>query len=671
MNSWRRAGIAVLAGLVTGAGALAVFTTPVRLVPGAGAWPRCVGGLHADGRLDAAGTVFIPGVDRGVVRGLVFETEGAGNLGVAADRGALQWVRAGAQPTLLTLPATRVPGVHLSLRSDPPRSLRITAIEVRSDGARPWLAGALLALTAAGLAFVLPWTAAPRLALGWSLLAAGLIVAAASPLLLLWSLPSAPALWRVLLPATLVAAGLALGMTSGLRRRFLLGAALLAAAVFGAWVRAYFLPSAGSWDVDYWKACALRTTAHGVTRAYGDPESTPPGHFLAQMRGQEPAWELAAFGRTFVIDQPPGIQWLWKTSWQLIARAGVWTQDEGLNAAAKLPTIAGDLLTVGVLLWAFGWTRRGLVLAALFWAFPISWLPGAVLGFFDGTYVPLVLASLVMAGRGRAVWAGVLLALAALVKSLALLMAPAVAVALWKARAPLGRAFVAGGLVGVAALLPFALAGTLPTAVVHMYRILFQLRLSGGYANGWWILGHLLSLDSRAFTEAIPFVRIEAVPFPVRPIGTALFAMVAVWVARAQLRAAGPLAAALAAATLVLAYGQVAIGIHENHPHAFAPALLATGLMTRRLRVLAAVFLSTYVLNMLALSGIGRFYGVRHLAVDSLSRWAGQVRMAPGFDLTLLLAVVNLAAFVWLLVVLPREMEAAASGGQDAQAGQP
>jgi hypothetical protein len=41
------------------------------------------------------------------------------------------------------------------------------------------------------------------------------------------------------------------------------------------------------------------------------------------------------------------------------------------------------------------------------------------------------------------------------------------------------------------------------------------------------------------------------------------------------------------------------------------------------------------------------------------------VRLGLGFDLTLALAAVNIAAFTWLLVVLRREMEAASSGGQD------
>jgi hypothetical protein len=662
----RRAAAAVAIGLLTGLGTFAVATTPVRLVPGSRVWVRCVGGASADGTLGASATVFVPGIDRGRPLRLLVASESSGTLGVSADRRALEWVRVGPAGAVLTIAPTHIPGLHLTLRTETPGTLRLRSIDVQS-AARPWAAAVLAAIGGAVVAAALPWAAMPAVSLGLALLAGGLLTLAASPLVLYWSLPTAPAIVRVLVPIGLVAAGLAIGIRAADARRFAFGAVLVGAAVFGVWVRAYFLPSAGSWDVDYWKACALRTMSHGVTRAYGDPDAVPPGHFLAQMRGLEPAWELPAFGRTFVIDQPPGIMLLWKSSWWLMSRLphGL-THDEALNVAAKLPPVVGDIFAVGVLLWAFGGTpRRGLVLAALYWALPISWLPGAVLGFFDDAYVPLALAALVMAGRGRAASAGALLAAAALVKSLALLMAPAVAIALWNVRAPIRRGVAAGLTVVAAALIPFVLDGTLPTAAVHMYRILFQLRLSGGYANGWWILSHLLSLDTRAATDAVPYVRIETVPFPVRPLGTLLFLGVAAWVARCQWKMAGPRVAALAAATLVLAYGQLAIGIHENHPHAFAPALVATGLLTPRLRILAGVFFTTYVLNMLALSGLGRFYGTRYVAIDSFARASASVRLGLGFDLTLVLAAVNIAAFGWLLVVLRREM-LAASGGQDA-----
>jgi hypothetical protein len=655
--------MAVAVGLVTALGAFAMATTPVRLEPGTRVWRRCVAGASADGTLLGGTVVVVPGVDRGVPRRMRVEIQGGpANVGVTIDRAQQVWLRAdGSAAHVVVLPATRVPGVRLDLRVDPPGApLRLRAVAIVPERPSPSSGVVMLGWAALIGTVVLSWRASARLALAVALAGAAFLIAATTPLMLLWSLPAAPALARVAVPLALLAAAIVVGRASGEPRRFAFAAALLLAAVFGAWVRAYFLPSAGSWDVDYWKACALHTRAQGVTHAYGGPDAVPPGHFLAQLRGEEPAWELPAFGRTFVIDQPPGIQLLWKTSWQLLSATSTMTGDEALNAAAKLPAVLGDVFAVGVLLCAFGATRRGLVLAALYWALPISWLSSAVLGFFDGAYVPLAVAALYSAGRGRAVRAGLLIALAALVKSLALLVAPAIVVALWRARAPIRKAVAAGAIVALIALVPFVAYGTLGTAIIHMYRILFQLRLSGGYGNTWWLLGHVLTLGSRAWSDAIPYVRIETVAVPVRPIGTLLFALIAAWVVRCQLRAPGPRAAVLAGAVLVLAYGQVAIGIHENHPHAFVLALVATGLATRRLRALAAVFLTTYVLNMLALSGLGRFYTLRYVAIDALAKSAAGVRMGLGFDLTLALAILNVAAFAVLLVSLRSEMEAAA-----------
>jgi hypothetical protein len=440
------------------------------------------------------------------------------------------------------------------------------------------------------------------------------------------------------------------------RGRFLASAALVAAAVFGAWVRAYVLPSAGGWDTDYWMACARRVALHGVTRAYGDPGSIPPGHFLAAARGQEPLWEVEGFGRTFVVDQPPGIMLLWQGAWW----ASRWLGGGGLVSyeaeaiAAKLPAILGDLLAVGVLLWAFrGEGRRGAVLAALYWALPISWLSSALLGFFDGSFVGLAVAALVMAGRGRAAAAGALVALAALVKATALLVAPAVAAALLARRAPVRRAVAAGVAVVAAALVPFALAGTLPAAVAHCYRIIFQKRLSGGFANPWWLLTEAIAVrEGRPAGGPVPFVHIQTVPLPVNAIGAAAFLLIAAWVVRGLWRRPSDRAAALAGGVLVLAYGMVAVGVHENHAHPFVLAMLASGLYTRRHQMLAAVFFTTYVLNMIALSGLGRFYGLRYMLLEPLLPAVQAFRTAPGFDVTLALAVVNIAAFVVLLTTL-------------------
>ncbi|HET9318073.1 MAG TPA: hypothetical protein VFQ51_20940, partial [Vicinamibacteria bacterium] len=132
--------------------------------------------------------------------------------------------------------------------------------------------------------------------------------------------------------------------------------------------------------------------------------------------------------------------------------------------------------------------------------------------------------------------------------------------------------------------------------------------------------------------------------------GTLLFALAAVAIWRAQRGRVGASPACLAGAMLVLAYGVCAVGVHENHPHALFLCLFATGLATRRLRRLAIGCAAVYVANMLLLSGLGRFYGPRYAVIEPLARWVGGLRMALGFDLTLVLAVVQIALFAWALV---------------------
>lgn len=652
-------GIALVAGLSV----WILRTAPVHLEPGRGGWTRCVRGAHADGRMGAVTVVVLPGIDRRSPSSLVLEAEGGpANLAATMDGAPPVWFQVAGRTTFLVpVPQSPVPGIQLTLRPEPgSQGIRLISLDSRPRPAAG-RAVAVVMVAAAAMTAMCAWAAGSTLSLPLGLVAAGFLGLASTPALLAWSLPHASALARIFVPIALIAVGALAGLRGGASRRFGLAAALVVAAVFGCWVRLYFLPSAGSWDVDYWKACALRTAAHGVTRAYGDPEAVPPGHLFAQMRGAEPLWELPAFGRTFVIDQPPGIMLLWRTSWTVLSRIdhGL-TPDEALNVAVKLPAVAGDLLAVLVLLWSLD-RPRGAVLAALYWALPVSWLSSSVLGFFDGAYAPIAVAAVVHAGRGHAARAGGALAIAALVKSPALILAPAVAIALRMVRSPLRRAIAAGAVVVAVAMTPFVVDGTLATAFVHMYRILFQQRLSGGYANAWWLVGHFVSLDSRPATDAVPYVRIDTLPYAVARLGTMLFALAALWIARCQLRAAGPRAAALAGASLVLAYGQLAIGVHENHPHAFVLALFATGLGTRRLRWLAATLFTTYVLNMLALSGLGRYYGLRHLEIEELVMRVASLRLAGGFDLTVALALVNMAAFAALLRALPVEMEAVAT----------
>ena len=99
------------------------------------------------------------------------------------------------------------------------------------------------------------------------------------------------------------------------------------------------------------------------------------------------------------------------------------------------------------------------------------------------------------------------------------------------------------------------------------------------------------------------------------------------------------------------AYASLAVGVHENHPHAMVLLLLATGLRGRALPLVAAMVAGVYTFNMVLMSGLGRLHGTRYLAIEPLAARVAGWRMAAGFDLTLLLSVADV---VLLLVVLIR-----------------
>jgi hypothetical protein len=651
-----------LAGALAALGVVGVTAFPVRLDPGTVAWRRLVRGAEADGRVPRGAVILLPGLARhgpALVR-IEMQADGPVLLGASLDGAPLAWSRSpGNASVAIPIPPGRAGGARLELRvgpgSSPPRIRSLAVTPPRPPRLFPILMAFVLA---AALTAALLRSRGTSFALGAGLFGAGILVLAETPPLLLMTLPAAGATLPVLFPVALLAASAVVASRLERETRRAYGRAVLvvAAFVFGAWVRGAFLASAGSWDTEYWKAWTVRAADHGVTRVYGDPGALPAGRLLAQMRGEEDLWKVEFAGRPFVVDYPPLAMFLWRWSYAAVVRGGAGLDPpEVRNVAVKLPAVLGDVAGVAVLLWALG--RRGLGWAAVYWAAPVSWLSSAALGYLDGAYAPLVAAALVAAGRGRRGWAGAWLATACLVKPTAVVVAPAVAIALIPRG--IGRAVLAGLAVAFATLAPFALAGTLGAAVVHVYRILFQGTLSGGFPNPWWILGHALDVarHGAALADRVRFVQLAAAPFPAPTVGVALFAAAAAFVAWRQRRAPGPGPAALAGAALVFAYAMLAVGVHENHPHPMFLLLLCTGLPTRRLRLLAAGTAAVYVLNMLMLSGVGRFYGPRYAALEPAARALATWRMAPGFDFTLVLALANTVFFALLLLALPAEME--------------
>jgi hypothetical protein len=419
----------------------------------------------------------------------------------------------------------------------------------------------------------------------------------------------------------------------------------------------YFLPSAGSWDTEYWKAWTMRACSHGVSNVYGDAGSVPEGHFFAQLRGDEAAWTLKMHGREFGVDYPPLAMFLWRWSWGVVRTAFPRLDNaEAQNVAVKLPAVLGDVVAVVFLLWAFRKRpSRGVVLAALYWALPFSWLSSAVLGFQDGAYAPVAAAAVVTAARGRAELAGALLTIACLIKPLGLIVAPAVLITLILQRVGLPawtRALSVSLALTVLVLIPFFLGGTLAPLAVHFSRAFAPGNLSSGYANPWWIIGHIVTVvreaDS-ALTTQVEFMKLDEVSFPAQYVGTALVAFAVIVILWRHLRYSKTNAAPLVATSLFFAYLVLAVGVYENHPHLLFLLLPATGLDSRRLQMVYGIASATYVLNMLALSGLGRFYGSRYMVLEPLATWISGIRMGMGFDMTLILAVANTFSFVLLL----------------------
>lgn len=621
-------------------------------------------GVAPNGQLAGRARLILPGFERDapVMLRLRVQPRGARSvsLQVRVDGAlALRETVTGLQEFAVDLPRSRVNALRLDLSASG-GSLRVQALEfeARSEriGPRPVLASILAAL----LWYVARRARAPApLALAsWT--AALAVLASTLPLALVaW-----PASARGLSPAlALLAGSLALGLWRG-GRRFLRDAALVTALVLGATLRLLFLPTSGSFDTEYWKGRMHHTRDAGWTQAYGPPGATAPGHALKQLRGEEEAWQLEWEGRRYVVDYPPLSMAAWAAGGWLMDRAAPdWPARERDNAAVKLPALFGDLLALVLLPWLRRprW-RRGLELAALYWVLPVSWLSSGVLGYFDGILPPLLLLALAAAASGRSALAGALLALVALLKPTALIAAPAAVLALWQARGRLRRATLAGLALGALVFLPFALAGTLATAVVHCLQLLHQETLSGGYPNVWWLLGHALTFqEGHGARGPVAFAPVALLrPFPVRLVGTLLFAACAAFVLRRQ--GGGARAAFRAAALLFMAYSMFGIGVHENHPHPIFLLLLAAGLPTRRERAVFAALATVYVCDMLALSGFGRFYGLRELWLLPLASAAGRLRMALGIDLTLWLALLHGAAFAAALYGLRRD-PAGGSGG--------
>jgi len=673
MSAKGRLALVLGPGIVAAVGLLVGEASPVRIDSGSAGWRRLVLGADPRGHIPERAVVTLPGVGRSAARQLEIRVErdpGAlarPTLAVSIDRAEAYPIRFGLQASaIINIPPATVPGLRVELvwggDVEPPPRIEALILEKLPT---PWgLALFALFLTSVAV-FVFAKLRGPPFAIAAGLWTAGLVTLACQPALTFLTFPARVSVVRLVIPVTLLGSSVVLVrvvLGAAKRRGFFQVAALLCVLFFGGWVRIYFLPSAGSFDTEYWKAWTQQASTYGLSQVYGAAETVPEGQFFAQLRGEEETWRAPYGGSEYGVDYPPMAMALWLGAWHAVR----WTMPfleygEAQNVAVKLPAVLGDLGAVVLLLWAFrDKPDRGLMLAALYWALPVSWLSSAVLGFQDGAYVPLAAAALVVAGRGRAALAGTLLALACWLKPLAVVVIPiaAAAVVVNQRGTTVFKQFLGfsvGGLgATVIAIAPYLIHGTMAPMLVHVLRAFSPGNLSSGYANPWWVVTHLIHVAESgvALTSRVAFLRLQDVAFPAGTIGTSLVLLTAAGLVWRLRQWSGSPAGLLCGATLFFAFCMMSVGVFENHAHLMFLLLLSTGLANSRHRVLAAVTSANYVLALLLFSGLGRFYGPRHALLEPASRWITGWRMAAGFDLTLPLACVNTVGFVLLLLSL-------------------
>ncbi|MBX7186592.1 MAG: glycosyltransferase 87 family protein [Vicinamibacteria bacterium] len=423
--------------------------------------------------------------------------------------------------------------------------------------------------------------------------------------------------------------------------------------VAGLVVRLYFVSSHGSWDTEYWKAWASETANAGVTQAYGGPDAVPPGDFMPQLLAQKPRHRVLFRGRDFPIDYPPLGLAAWGASWRFFtSKPRPYRGAEAENLAVKFPAVLGDALAVGVLLWAFRSNpRAAATLAALYWIFPVTWVSSAILGFFDGFVPPFLLVSLLLVPASPAL-AGAAFAVTCLIKPTAAVALPVLY--LGARRQDWVRITAGGALVTALVFLPYLVAGTFETAFIQIARLFSQDRLSGGYANPWWLLGHAVTVAAgkAEWSDPIDYVRRDSIALPLGLMGFVAAGLVALWILRQASRITTPRAAVYVSALLLFAWGVLTIGVHDNHNHPLFLLLVATGLGTPFLRGFAFAAATSTLLGSVCLHGLGRYYGPQWRTVLPIADSVARLRMAAGFDLTLLLGLVNwalLAVALWRL----------------------
>jgi hypothetical protein len=434
----------------------------------------------------------------------------------------------------------------------------------------------------------------------------------------------------------------------------------VALVVLGAAIRAAALPLPGTRDVGVWKIWTYNAARHSPARLYGVGGS-PPDHRVLNFHGAETTvdypplalYELALVGRAYRLVSP------------------AFPDNAALTSAIKLLLLVFE---IGFLVLVFFAVRARAGVDAARWATVAYWLnPAPIVGasilcYLDPLFVWPVAGALIAGCSGWPFLAGVLFGASVLTKAQAVVLLPAVALALWNGGAGrdrwrrFARAGTGGTLVVGAVLAPIVAAGALPNMLAAMESFTRHDMLSGNACNLWWIVGYLLRVwysmaDMGVWPALTAPAKILAIsrtieigyPNP-RVIGAAMTVSAMAWALWTAARVRDRFLIAAVGAFMVHAYATLSAQVHENHLFAAVPLLVVAAAGRPRLRAVMWTVSAIFALN------LNLFYGIS----EYIDGWAVP-RGITVIDLTVLLAVANCATLVWHAVVLRSECSTAAA----------
>jgi hypothetical protein len=343
------------------------------------------------------------------------------------------------------------------------------------------------------------------------------------------------------------------------------------------------------------------------------------------------------------------------------------TRTKILPASVKVPGLLAEAW-LAVLLFVvtrrFVDMRRARQVTLIYWLNPAALLSTSVFGDLDALFMLPAIGALVAAVTGWLSLAGSLMAVALLIKPQALLVVPALVLAVWSRESrnrplPVHSAAIAAGLTSLVLLMPIVAEGAAWNMILAVGSITLGADTLSSATNLWWIVGHLvrvMQMPAMDFLAAIT-TRAESVPFSaffnfepviarivVRLVGSILALAAIGWAVWTVRRERDLWMISATGAFVVHAYVVLATQVHENHLFGAVPLLALAAAGRPRFLPLAIVTGAIYAANMNLMYGLGE---------DDLGYFLPRTLM--GIDLTLVLAAANCAALAWHAAVLQRE----------------